>query len=174
MPTRRAGCGAAIAEGRLYVLGGHWGGQAMATAECFSPSDSSWEQLSRMCARRSHCAAVTLAGSLWVAGGLDSVGVFQPTQVGGGGEAFHDEQTTHNTVEMYDLVTGCWNPWHQPMPSQVWGCAAVSCRGRLHIFGGYDGHQTKDEAAELDPRTGQWEVLPPLPTCRWGAGAAAL
>lgn len=170
MPTKRAGCGAAVAQGNLYVLGGHWGGQAMATAERFDPCGGGWEQLQRMCSRRSHCAAAHLGHSLWVAGGLDSACVFQASQAFRG-----DRELTHRSLERYDLCKGDWEVCQQPLPSPVWGCSAVACRGRLHVFGGCDGQQTKDEVSALDPRgLNTWASLPAMKLRRWGAGAAAL
>lgn len=68
-----------------------------------------------------------------------------------------------------------WEP-QRPMAAPQGGLAVVSRAGRVLTFGGF----TDDFAAPVrtaqayDPRTRRWTLLPPLPTARGDAAAAAV
>merc|ERR1712136_700520 len=189
MPTRRARCAAAVVNDVLYVVGGQVSGQAAGTFESYSLLEDSWQKHLPMPTKRAGCGAAVAQGNLYVlgghwggqamataerfdpcGGGWDSACVFQASQAFRG-----DRELTHKSLERYDLCKGDWEVCKQQLPSPVWGCSAVACRGRLHVFGGCDGQQTKDEVSALDPRgLNTWASLPAMKLRRWGAGAAAL
>merc|ERR550534_2125411 len=70
VPTRRAGAAAAVAGGKLYVLGGEASGHALRDVQRFDPVLGRWEAVAPMLAGRIR-AAVCCGGYVYVLGGLD-------------------------------------------------------------------------------------------------------
>ncbi len=77
MPTARGGAVAAVANGRIYVLGGHDAlGRALNDVESYDPLTDTWQIHPPLTTRRAFAAAGVLGGKIVVAGGLD--GFYQP------------------------------------------------------------------------------------------------
>eukprot|EP00747_Dinoflagellata_sp_TGD_P169116 gnl/TRDRNA2_/TRDRNA2_197227_c0_seq1.p1 gnl/TRDRNA2_/TRDRNA2_197227_c0~~gnl/TRDRNA2_/TRDRNA2_197227_c0_seq1.p1 ORF type:complete len:429 (+),score=66.61 gnl/TRDRNA2_/TRDRNA2_197227_c0_seq1:118-1404(+) len=113
MPTPRSGCAAAVAGGKLYVFGGsiddYLGGEqaVVATVECYDPRAMKWQVLTPMPTARTMCAAVAVAGRLFVVGGYNSE--FEPVA----------------SVECFDPGTESWRRLPQLL-TPVACCAAAS------------------------------------------------
>mmetsp|Transcript_36178 Transcript_36178/g.79030 ORF Transcript_36178/g.79030 Transcript_36178/m.79030 type:complete len:214 (-) Transcript_36178:136-777(-) len=61
------------------------------------------------------------------------------------------------------------------MPTARSRCAAAAVRGLLYVVGGRDCRQRVTAAERMDPSTGKWEPLPPMPLAPpMGCAAAAL
>jgi len=72
MPTARCFCAAASMGNLIYVFGGHNGGPAFATVECFDPVAGVWQYAPPMPTPRFDCAATSAAGKIYVFGGASS------------------------------------------------------------------------------------------------------
>lgn len=107
-------------------------------------------------APRAVCAAVALAGRLFVLGGR-----------GADGEAL-------GTVEVLEPgETGGWR--HGPALRRARGwVSATAARGALVALGGEGDDTTLDAAEELRPGNHSWEPLPSMRHARWAASAAAI
>lgn len=75
---------------------------------------------------------------------------------------------------MLDLATLRWSTVRGPTPREH--LAAASARGLVYALAGRRaGIDTNLALLEaLDPRTGRWRRLPPVPHARGGAGAATI
>ncbi|CAK8688315.1 unnamed protein product [Clavelina lepadiformis] len=102
--------------------------------------------------------------------------------------------TRYNSVEMMDLNDE--NPkWDNNLPSmgeKRYGTASallnglvycaggyndtghLSARGLLYVLGGSHDKRTTNTAECYDPKTGKWEYIPPMKTCRYGLTAVVL
>lgn len=149
----------------VYVLGGeHWqpGGQRviLADAERFDPASGCWDVLPPMPTARRDCAAAACAGLVYVMGGESDDGVLA-------------------TVDVFEPAAGRWAAGPAMLAARSGGAAAAA-EGALFALGGRGPgesqlrasrpgalpYRTLDVVERLDPATGQWEELPPMPVRR--------
>ena len=80
MPTRRSWPGVAALDNKIYVTGGHGGGQTMSSVDCYDPDTNTWSQMANMNIARDSHSLVSLHGRLYAIGGcgVDSVEVYDP------------------------------------------------------------------------------------------------
>jgi N-acetylneuraminic acid mutarotase len=146
---------AAAARGRVYVVGGY-GADRQPLRTAFVYDGRSWRSLPPPPeARAAAAAAATAAGALFVVGGRDADGLAQRTLV-------------------LDLRALRWRTLAGPTPREH--LAATAFGGLVYVLGGRKaGYDTNVATFEvLDPRTGRWRALAPLPSARGGTAAAAL
>ena len=67
--TRRASCGAAVLDGKLYAVGGYDEG-ALSSVERYDPAANAWESIARMPTARQNPGVGVLDGKLYVVGGV--------------------------------------------------------------------------------------------------------
>ncbi len=109
----------------------------------------SWETLAPMPTPRFGCAAALLmpfpGERLVVTGGFAS--------------AYLDRG------EAYDPATDTWSTLpHLAHPRSMHGSAAIA--GKVHVFGGFDGSETRIDHEVFDPATGTWAAGSPMPRMR--------
>mmetsp|Transcript_1344 Transcript_1344/g.4360 ORF Transcript_1344/g.4360 Transcript_1344/m.4360 type:complete len:428 (-) Transcript_1344:34-1317(-) len=134
MPTARSGCTAAALAGKLFVAGGEAPGEALVppgvadhreqdetlwgdnsalppfnVLEVFDTAHATWSALAPMPTRRGGCAAATVAGRLYVLGGISEHGAVL------------------RDVECFDPATGVWTV-ATPLDRPRARCAAVGLR----------------------------------------------
>lgn len=154
------GCSAAELRGRLCVVGAAANQQM--TVALFDPWEMQWDEMPPPCSRRFGCATAVAAGMIYVFGG-------------------HDGREAVGLVEVFDPTNGRWRLDSSLVPTPRHGSAAVSVADVVYLAGGDDGKPPSDSdgGASLAwveryfPATGSWEVLPPLPTGRFGCAVAA-
>lgn len=147
----RAGVCAVVAGGRLYVLGGDAGGQALSDAHRFDPWTQRWESLPAMLAPRIRAGAVAAGTYLFVMGGLD------------GSRALR-------SFERYEPRNQRWQEL-PPMHRARYAPAAAASGRWIFAFGGELSETGCLGSMErYDRETGCWEVLPPIQAS--GCGAA--
>ncbi len=135
MPTARAGVAATVGnDTRIYVLGGFGaGGQPLATAEAYTPSDDTWTKLPNMPTARTFLGAATGAdGRIYAIGG-------------GFGE------TALPTVEIYTPSTNTWSTGVPLAASAVRIAASMGPDGNIYAFG-------RDRMQVLTPGGTAWAV----------------
>lgn len=152
MPTARYGCSSSVLGGMLYIVGGHNGSHALATAERFNPVVDHWLPLAKMPTPRHSCASVVSGGCLNVFGGLD------------GRQAL-------GSFERFDPLAGRWLVMPS-MPSCRYEFAAIQVTGVLYIFGGHDGRQALSSSWRY--ASGQWTRLQEMTVARGGCACASL
>ena len=87
------------------------------------------------------------------------------------------EPTELNVLEIYNPATGIWAVGDSMITPRSTAAAAV-LDGKLYVVGGTDRERRSkpvyDSLEVYDPATNTWASKQPMPTKRWGAGAAAL
>ena len=170
-PTARMTTGRAqhtatlLRNGKVLVTGGVDGqGVATASAELFDPSTNRWIVTSRMQGPRIEQTATLLSdGRVLVAGGRR-------------GRTYGE---TLDSAEVYDPVSGRWNPTASMSFRRAGHTATLLPNGRVLVVGGRsvteDFGSSLPDAAELyDPRTNQWSKTAPGGIARQGHTATLL
>ncbi len=164
---RRGAAGAALYKGKIYmsagILDGHWDGHVK-WLDAFDPKTGEWEQLADAPRARDHFQAVVIGDKMYLAGGrLSSAKT---------GETF---KLSVGEVDVFDFASGAWSTADHGIPTERAGSFSVAWKGRVLVLGGESGAQ-KEAHAEVeafDPKSGQWESLPPMRQGRHGTGVAA-
>jgi N-acetylneuraminic acid mutarotase len=194
---------AAVAEDRLYVLGGDDGRGAVATTYEYDPRSNSWAVRAPMPTPRSAPMAAVVGGRIYVAGGAPAsagraLEAYDPAgdrwttlppmptgrnHVAGGaigGRIYVVGGRPPNTLsvlEAFDPASGTWAT-RAPMPTGRSGHAAAVVRGCLYVFGGEGNASTSSgvfpQTELYDPGTNSWTSLAPMTTPRHGIGAGVL
>lgn len=146
IPLARMRSGSAVANGKLYVVGGLVGREAVARADCLSMLTGIWEPLPPMMAPRGACGAAGLNSAV--------TGIF----VMGGSS---DGRQLLNTVECYSELSHCWHH-APPMLERRGAFAAVQLQDVVYVLGGLNAQQKLSafEGYELGSRS--WRQLAPL------------
>lgn len=138
--------GGGVGSGRLVVLGGSLGVDALCSAELYCPQRGCWEELPDMIEPRCGAAAVAISG-----GGL---------LVCGGGRA---ERTLYS-AELLRPGQATWEvATFVPRCSFRFAACTPVGEGRLVVCGGQLGCASGlTDARRLDPGRSAWEALAPL------------
>jgi len=157
MPTARAQCAVAAAQGKLQVFGGNqMMDKTLAAAESFDPSEQRWEQLPWMTRPRDACVATSSQGLVYLVGGRES----------------QDRSSCLSIAECFDISVGQWVSL-PPMPTPRAFCGAAICSGCLYVFGGYRPGKALAIVERFTISTGTWEAVEPMPTARSNCAAIA-
>ena len=160
MLTPRYGSGAALVNGRIYVIGGvDTDNNALATVEVYNPAKDRWSSRTNMLTPRGFFATVVVNGRIYVIGGYIGMWNVIPT------------------VEEYIPAEDRWNKLAD-MPTPLGDCGGAAVGGKIYAIGGAGGlpppeHQPLPTVEEYDPRNNQWLPRYDMPTARWGVEAVA-
>jgi hypothetical protein len=165
---RRGASGVVAHEGLIYVAGGNRRGHNSGYVpwlDVFDPATGAWTALADAPHARDHFHAAVIDGKLYAAAGRRS-----------SHDTGDDMNLTVATVDVYDIATGRWSSLDTPIPTQRAGAATAAFHGRLVVAGGESPAQVPGhaEVEMLNPATGRWTALPPLPRGRHGTQAAVL
>ena len=202
LPLARGEVAAAVAEGRIYVIGGFTAnGENSTRVEAYSPSTNTWSQEADLPASVDHAMAAGSRGRVYLAGGygadrgqLTSLFAFtgdgwarlapMPEGRAAGGAAIVNGKlyvvggTTAGsprlarTMLVYDIAGNRWTTRRGPTPREHLGVASL--RGKVYAVGGRTaGFDTNMARVErFNPRTGRWSRVANVPSRRGGTGAA--
>ena len=143
MPTGRSELAAAVANGRIYAIGGTDGqgnGQVtLGAVEAYDPATNAWTTRASMPTRRKALSAVVGAdGVIYAIGGRNGFG------------------DVVSTVEAYDPSTNIWTPRASMPAPRSTAAAVVGPDGRIYVIGGTDGTTLATTVLAYDPTTDQW------------------
>jgi N-acetylneuraminic acid mutarotase len=173
MPSKRGSPVAAVADGKIYVIGGATTSlgsndtaigadrpqRSVGTNEVYNPESDSWETVSPMPTARNHAAVGVVDGKIYVIGGRL-------------GSAFIMRASNTDIVEVYDPATDQWGALRAPMPTARSAMAAGTYDGKIYVAGGEVQTSSMLGAFRAfeayDPATDSWSVLPPMPFPRHG------
>ncbi|MFO0864400.1 MAG: Ig-like domain-containing protein [Gemmataceae bacterium] len=138
MPTGRECPGAAVLNGKMYVVGGYvrdplnWPvATAVSVVEIYDPATNTWTAGPALPAPLANAVVETLDGVLYVAGGQDSA------------------DTPQSAVYRLDLASNTWKPAGSMLTARHLGAGAV-VGGKLLAMGGYvNTGGTATTAAEI-------------------------
>ena len=154
MPEARWGHGAAVVDGRIYVVGGRQSEDRALLI--YDPQVDQWELGPDVPTPRDHLGVVALDGLLYTIGGrvgLENVG----------------------NVEVFDPQAHTWTSLI-PLPTARSGMAVAVVNGRIHTAGGEDLQtgEVFDTHEVYDPEAQEWIAAPPLLQATHGAAGFAL
>jgi N-acetylneuraminic acid mutarotase len=173
---RRGAAGAALYNGKLYLVNGIKHGHSSGTCNLFDeydPRTNKWTSLPDAPHIRDHCAASVVNDKLYVAGGRNT--------------SYHEANNfmsffskTVLEVDCYDFKTGQWTTLEAKLPLGTGGGSMVNLDGKLYYMGGERATDTEPNAPRknvyyLDPSSkDQWIAAEDLKNARNGMSAAVL
>ena len=147
MPTARNVAGAAVVDGKIYVIGGApgpWG--FTKAAEEYDPATDTWTKLADMpTARQSLCVAA-VNGIIYAIGGWS-------------------EHVFLSTVEAYDPAADKWTK-KTNMPTLRDAMSAVAVDGKIYVIGGNFHGNSVSTVEVYEPATDKWTRKADMPTAR--------
>jgi Kelch motif len=161
LPQKMDHVGAAVYNGKLYVVGGAADYNRSNKLFIYDPVSDKWTQGKPMPTARSALTVAFIDGILYAIGGQDFSGV--PV----------------NTNEAYDPKTETWTS-KAPMPTPRHHLTSAIVDGKLYVFGGRTvGSNSSSSWINLnsnemyDPISDTWTSKAPMPSNRSGLAAAA-
>jgi hypothetical protein len=135
--------GAAVLNGKLYVVGGCTGSACgMTNVQVYDPTTNAWSSAAPYPIADAWLSCGAISGSLFCAGGTTDAG-----------------SNTH--TYQYDPASNSWSP-RAEMPIDLWGSAYVAANGMLLISGGVtdNGASITNQGFAYDPGADTWTALP--------------
>jgi N-acetylneuraminic acid mutarotase len=173
---RRAGAGAAVYQGKFYLVCGIQHGHSSGTTNMFDvydPAKNTWTALPDAPHIRDHSMAVVVKDKLYAVGGRNT--------------SLHDADNFMSffdkvvlDVDCYDFKTGKWSTVAARLPLGTGGGTCVNLDDKIFYIGGERATATKPNGPQkdvfyLDPESGnQWAAAPSLNKARNGVGGAVL
>lgn len=172
----RGAAGAALYNGKLYLVAGIQHGHSSGTTNMFDeydPSTGKWTALPDAPHIRDHCTAAVVNDKLYVAGGRNT--------------SYHEPDNfmsffkkTVLEVDCYDFKSGQWSALAAKLPLGSGGGAMVNLNNILYYMGGERATETeanspRDNVFWLDPAGGgEWKETSHLKEARNGMSAAVI
>ena len=153
MTVPRKDFAVAVANGRVYALGGMSTHGYLNTVESLDPSTGIWTEENPMATNRAYLAAVVADGLIYALGGIDQMVRVQ------------------KSVETMDLATGIWGT-APDMLVERYGLAAAATNGYIFAVAGYQHGQYINLVEAFELATQTWNYIAPLATARIGLAAA--
>jgi N-acetylneuraminic acid mutarotase len=173
---RRAGAGAAIYHGKIYLVCGITNGHSSGTNNMFDvydPQTNTWDSLPGAPHIRDHCMAAVVHDKLYVVGGRNTSYRDPNNKI-----TFFSQ--TVLDVDCYDFITGKWSALDAKLPLGTGGGALVNFNNLLYYMGGERATDTERNAPRkntfyFDPSsTNGWIATADLNQARNGTAAAVL
>lgn len=155
MQTKRSLHGAAVAEGKIFVIGGFDGMRDLATCEWYDSANLAWNWADRMSVGRSYFACAATKTRIYAIGGQDRLS--------------HTDRV-HKTVEAFELYSDRWFPMPELSKSRLGAAAAVLTNENgqtvIYVCGGSDGVDVLTSVEVFNEETEEWSQAPPMNTPR--------
>ena len=166
MPTPRGGFGVAVANGKIYALGGLNNDSNLAVNQMYDPVMDFWRTRKPMPTARSGCAVASYQGKIYVIGGTVGITTNLVSEFTG-------------TVEVYDPTTDTWET-KTPMPTPRADLRASVVDGKIYLIGGKERWGEESLYHELDvnevydPVNDSWTTASPMPVPAFGYASAVV
>jgi N-acetylneuraminic acid mutarotase len=179
MPSKRGAAGAAVVNGKIYVIGGagvmpgssdtsihparrH---MVMGNVEEYDPATNSWRARSPLPTPRNHEAVAAVGDKIYVIGGRI-------------GAAFMTSASNTDGVEAYDPASDTWSRPLERMPTARSAIGWAVSNGRIYVAGGEFQDRrllAAFRAVEAyDPAQNRWYILPSMPNPRHGLATGVI
>ncbi|XP_052226159.1 kelch-like protein 3 isoform X3 [Dreissena polymorpha] len=159
MPSRRCGCGVAVVNGMVYVVGGfdeRFG--SLATNVMYNPSENLWKSCEAMNKRREFLGVAVLNDLVYAVGGFDLIPRF--------GYVF-------NSAECYDVQTGEWFQIANMSTKRHYVAMGV-LNGFVYAVGGHDGLSALSSVERYNPVDDVWTTVSEMSCRRSAAGVGVI
>lgn len=153
MGTPRQGHGAAVVNGKIYVLGGLDGTKYLDSVEEYDTAAATpaWSPKTVMPTPRAGFATAVVDNKIYVIGG-------------------HNNDVQYlDTIDVFDPVNSTWAAISIKMPTPRTGCQAGVIDGKIYVIGGYNGDYLKTVEV-YDPVTNSWSTKSSIQTARTDFG----
>jgi len=163
LPEARSDFGVAITDARLVAVGGMSSGRVLNSVEALDLTTATWTSLPDLATGRHGLAVAAVGKTVYAIGGSTSPA---DSQVSAAAEA----------LKLAPRKPQPAAEWRQlpDAPTARLMAASTVLDGKIYIAGGMLGHaETLDTFESFDPKTGEWQTLPPLPVPLHHATAAA-
>ena len=166
MPTARGGFGVAVANGKIYAIGGLNNNTNLAVNQEYDPVANSWRTKEPMPTARSGCAVASYQGKIYVIGGTVGVTTDLVSEFTG-------------AVEVYDPATNTWET-KTPMPTPRADLSASVVNGKIYLIGGKERWGEEPLYHELDvnevydPANDSWTTAAPMTVPAFGYASAVV
>ena len=149
MPTPRFGHGAAVIDGKIYVIGGsHANVTGLPTMQVYDPVADAWDEKADMPTKRYFHSTSVVNGKIYVIGGCLAPWTARPV------------------VEVYDPDNDTWVK-KADMPTSRAAHATSVVDGLIYAIGGVDNNKNPLSTVEAyDPATDTWTKKTNMPTRR--------
>lgn len=156
MPMARAGLAVAVANSRIYAVGGYDGATYLVTNEEYDPATDSWATRRDMSVGRQSAVAASVSNVVYVFGGYNAaLGAL-------------------SSVEAYTPSTNLWAT-RAPMPTVKYLGAAAVVGSTIYVFGGYDGANYTGSNYGYNTSANSWSAArASMPTARRALAAAVV
>jgi hypothetical protein len=140
------------------VMGGYRTGNALASMERYDASSGEWNVAAAMSTARYEFGACTLAGEVYVIGGLSN-----------------DPREPMSSAEKYTFSSDTWSAG-APLPSPRYDHAAVAVGSAIYVLGGHAsiGSPALASVLKFDSTLGTWCQVAPMPEPRRLHAASAI
>ncbi|HWQ83240.1 MAG TPA: LuxR C-terminal-related transcriptional regulator, partial [Anaerolineales bacterium] len=144
LPAARAGLALAVAEDRIYAIGGEAVHGVIGDVTYYDSTADTWENASLKPTPVTDIQAAVLGGRIYVPGGKIPNG-----SISAG-------------LEIYDPRADSWSAGADlPAPRSAYGLVAFE--GSIYLFGGWDGEKYVNTVYAYDPEQDLWEPRQSLP-----------
>jgi N-acetylneuraminic acid mutarotase len=152
MPTARDGLGIAVADGKIYAIGGYCNMSYLGINEMYDPATDTWTTKASMPTSRRFFATAAVQNKIYAIAG----------------ETGQSKSTYAN--EVYDPSTNTWEN-KTPLPSQTERehLSANVVNGKIYLISGYASpapfapYPVSSENNVYDPSTDSWDTRAPIP-----------
>jgi serine/threonine protein kinase/N-acetylneuraminic acid mutarotase len=144
-------------DGKILVVGGRDGTNALATAELYDRSTNAWTPAGQMAAPRyRHTATLLQDGKVLIVGGQDTDASFL------------------NTSELYDPATNSFSAVGSLEAARASHTATLLANGKVLVTGGYNASKFYNTAELYDPAEKSWSAAAPMAGIHSGHTATRL
>ncbi len=162
IPHGRSLHGAAVVQGRLYLLGGIGTSGMVEAIDCYDPPANSWKTVGRMSRARYQFGTAVIGNKIYIVGGSHEV--VTP----------HEWYRGSASVDCYDPITNTWKAIKSCLNKRL-GCALVVSGGSLIAIGGVNDLGFVKTVERFDPRFDSgWSSIGSLPSSGCGMAQSAV
>lgn len=153
---------ATVLNGKVYVVGAHYGENESNSLFEYDPVTDNWTEKKSMPSSRLYFAVATCNNKIYViGGGLNPQASYAPDAL--------------STNEVYDPLTDTWET-KASMPTARWDLVAETVNGKIYVISGRTGGgKTSVKVNEVyDPNTDSWTNASSIPTPVSGPASAVV